>query len=102
MWLQLRGFEEGTPGCVHAHEDATEDLPGEGGGRDVEAPARVTDGVLGVGAIVSFTAAIDPAGDVISRFKAGGGAGCLDDADEFFTEDLWRCGCQSDGRMWVG
>ncbi len=85
---QLRGFEEGAPGCVHAHEDAAKDLPRERGGGDGEAPAPVADGVLGVSAVVGFAAAVDPAGDAVVGFEGGGGAGCFDDADEFFAEDL--------------
>lgn len=85
LWFQLRGFEEGAPGCPHAHENAAEDGPGEGGGREGEAAPRVADGVLGVGAVVGFAAAVDPASDVVARFEGGGGAGCFDDADEFLA-----------------
>ena len=45
----------------------------------------MTDGVLGVGAIVGFAAAVDPAGDVVAWFERSGGAGFFDDADEFFA-----------------
>lgn len=85
LWFQLRGFEEGAPGCPHAHEDAAEDGPGEGCGREGEAAPRVADGVLGVGAVVGFAAAVDPAGDVVAWLEGGGGAGRFDDADEFFA-----------------
>ena len=41
--------------------------------------------VLGVGAVMGFAAAVDPAGDMVARFEGGGGAGYFDYADEFFT-----------------
>lgn len=45
----------------------------------------MAEGVLGVGAVVGFAAAVDPAGDGVAGSEGGGGAGGFDAADEFFA-----------------
>lgn len=83
--VRRRGVEEGAPCRPHAREDAAEDVPGQGGGRDGEAAPRVAEGVLGVGAVVGFAAAVDPARDGVAGVEGGGGAGGFDGADGFFA-----------------
>ena len=56
--------------------------PGEGGACDREAAPRVAEGVLGVGAVVGFGAAVDLAGDVVAWFERGRGADCFHGADD--------------------
>ena len=64
--LERGGFEQRSPCRPHAHEDAAQDVPGQGRGGYGETAPRVADGVLSVRAIVSFAAAVDPAGDTIA------------------------------------
>lgn len=45
----------------------------------------MAEGVLGVGAVVGFAAAVDPASDMVVWFEGCGGPGRFDGANEFFA-----------------